>query len=145
MRRLGFLLPVVLAAACATTPGEAPPEAPSRWTAALEPRDAAFADVTATATAVRTAGSTSVQIDVRGAEPGAEHPWHVHEGTCESGGPIVGDPARYQPVRIGAAGRALANAVLDVEIEGGRPYHVNVHRSAAALATVIACGDLREA
>lgn len=143
MRRAAFLLPIVLLFACA--PAAAPPAAQPtvRWSASLEPRPQ-FNDVRASVTAVRSAGGSTVQIELTGAQPGARHPWHVHSGTCGSGGGIVGDAGRYPLVRVGDQGRGLETALIDVELEPGRSYHVNVHRSAEDMGTLIACGELRE-
>jgi hypothetical protein len=142
MRHPALLLPVVLLFACA--PAEPPPVQPTvRWSGSLEPRPQ-FNEVRASVTAVRSAGGSTVQIEVTGAQPGARHAWHVHSGTCATGGGIVGDPGRYPPLRVGTEGRALETALIDVELEPGGSYHVNVHRSPEDLGTVIACGNLRQ-
>jgi hypothetical protein len=143
MRLIALLLPVVLLLGCA--PGAAPAPAPAgRWAATLEARPG-FPAVEARVTAVRAVGSTSVEVELTGAEPNAQHPWHVHQGTCETGGGIVGDPGRYPPLRVGAGGRALEIAVIDVELVAGQSYHVNVHRAPGDMGTIVACGNLREA
>jgi hypothetical protein len=73
---------------------------------------------------------------------GISRPWHVHVGTCGTGGGIVGDPALYRPLLAGEDGTATTSAVIRVGLEVGAPYHVNVHESAEALESIIACGDL---
>jgi FtsP/CotA-like multicopper oxidase with cupredoxin domain len=143
MRHAVRLLPIVLLVACAPAM-EQPAQQPTvRWSASLE-AGPEFDEARASVTAVRTAGGSTVQIEFTGGEPGARHVWHVHSGTCQTGGGIVGDPGRYPPLRVGVAGRALETAVIDVELQPGQRYHVNVHRSADDLATIVACGDLRE-
>ncbi|MDQ3950044.1 MAG: superoxide dismutase family protein [Gemmatimonadota bacterium] len=96
-----------------------------------------------TATARVEGGNTLVMLVLTGLPPGGPYPWHVHDGTCETGGPIVGDPAAYAPLTVGADGRAEANArLLNFKLNEAKKYHVNVHRSAGDLATIIACGQL---
>jgi hypothetical protein len=69
----------------------------------------------------------------------------VHEGTCETGGPITGDATVYPPLTVGADGRAEANArLLNLKLNEAKKYHINVHRSPTDLATIIACGDLND-
>ncbi len=89
-------------------------------------------------------GSSDVSIDIQGAESGGEHPWHVHEGTCGSGGGIVGDPSAYGLLEVGDDGSANGQATIDTTLESGSDYHVNVHASQDDLGTIIACGDLSE-
>jgi hypothetical protein len=78
-----------------------------------------------------------------GLPPGGPYPWHVHDGTCETGGPIVGDATAYAPLMVGADGRAEATArLLGLKLNEAKKYHINVHRSPTDLATIIACGEL---
>lgn len=90
------------------------------------------------------AGTSTASASIGGALPGARHPWHVHAGTCASGGPIVGDPAAYPVLEVGADGRASATASVAVGLDDDAAYFVNVHRSPSDLATIVACGDLRD-
>ena len=87
-------------------------------------------------------GRTTASVNIEGAAPDAVHPWHIHEGKCGSGGPIVGDPMAYPPLRIGADGRAADNATVLVGLNEAKDYFVNVHASTTDLATIVACGDL---
>lgn len=87
-------------------------------------------------------GRTMVSVNIMGATPDAVHPWHIHEGKCGSGGPIVGDPMAYPPLRVGADGRAADNAEILVGLNEAKDYFVNVHASTTDLATIVACGDL---
>jgi hypothetical protein len=77
-----------------------------------------------------------------GATPGAEHPWHIHLGTCDNDEGIFGDPAAYPHLQVGAAGQATAMATLVATLQAGASYFVNVHASAEDLATIVACGEL---
>jgi hypothetical protein len=96
-----------------------------------------------TATARVEGNNTLVTLVLAGLPAGGPYPWHVHDGTCETGGPIVGDPTAYPPLMVGADGRAEANArLLGLKLNEAKKYHVNVHRSPTDLATIIACGQL---
>lgn len=98
-------------------------------------------------TAHMTAGSDAVTASVAmtGARSGGMHPWHVHDGTCATGGPIVGDPGAYNLLTVGSDGSAQGNARLaGVKLNEARNYHVNVHLSPTALGTIIACADLND-
>jgi hypothetical protein len=135
-RNLALLTALGASAACAT-----PLTEPSDWRASVEPR--AGSDVRANVHATSVTGLTSSAINLIGGDSGGTHPWHIHEGTCATGGPIVGDPGAYPPLRPGQAGAATANARVRVQLVPGRDYHINVHRSPQALDQIIGCGDLR--
>lgn len=90
-----------------------------------------------------TAGSTAATISLAGDRSGAVRPWHIHTGACGSGGGIVGPAAAYLPLSVGANGRATAEARLNVGLQAGQNYHVNIHESAGNLGNVLACADLR--
>ena len=86
-------------------------------------------------------GTSSATVEIRGAAPGARHPWHVHTGTCASGGPIVGEANDYDLLEPGPNGTDDQTSAISVGMDENARYHVNVHRSPSDL-TVIACGDL---
>lgn len=88
-------------------------------------------------------GGTHVTVFLTGGSAGGVHPWHVHEGVCESNGPIVGAAAAYPPLQPDASGNANAEAHLEVALEPGGSYYVNIHQSASDLGTVVGCGQLR--
>lgn len=88
------------------------------------------------------AGTSAAAVSIGGAMAGARHPWHVHSGSCGSGGPIVGDPSAYPVLNVGADGNASASANLAVGLNDDADYHVNVHRSPSDPGTIVACGDL---
>lgn len=89
-------------------------------------------------------GQSEVTINIQGAPAGATLPWHVHDGTCATGGPVVGDAAAYPPLKIGDDGKAQGSAKLSVGLSEANKYHVNVHASPSDLGTIIACGDLAD-
>ncbi|MEX0893823.1 MAG: hypothetical protein WEB88_16770 [Gemmatimonadota bacterium] len=96
------------------------------------------------AVAVNTTGnSTAATIALAGDQNGAARPWHIHTGTCGSGGGVVGAAAAYPPLTVGSNGRANAEARLNVGLQAGQSYHVNIHESASNLGNVIACANLR--
>jgi hypothetical protein len=111
------------------------------WTASVAGTPA-FPGVTGAST-VRTEGEQTIaQISIQGATPGAAHPWHVHRGSCQTGGPIEGDMMAYPDLEIGAGGTANAIATIAHRLSAGVSYFVNVHLSQDDLATIVACGNL---
>jgi hypothetical protein len=137
IRALSLAGTLALVAACATPPLIAPRE----WNATLQTRGEGQAR--ATVRAVSGGATTAVAINLAGGEPAGTHPWHIHSGTCATGGPIVGDADRYPPLRPTGAGTAASTATVNAVLVPEQQYHVNVHRSPAALNQVIACGDLQ--
>ena len=111
------------------------------WRASLTGQGTA-AGVTGSSEARVLSGRSNVTLTVRGAMQGATHPWHVHEGSCGSGGPIVGDPGLYSPLRVGNEGQAQGAAQLPLALNEARAYHINVHASPTDMGTIIACGEL---
>jgi hypothetical protein len=96
-----------------------------------------------TATARVEGDNTLATLLLTGLPQGGPYPWHVHDGTCATGGPIVGDASAYPPLMVGADGRTEANArLVNLKLNEAKKYHVNVHRSPSDLATIIACGEL---
>jgi hypothetical protein len=121
---------------------ENPLKAGEDWRANVTGR-ATWTAISGTATARVEGDNTLVTLVLTGLPPGGPYPWHVHDGTCEGGGPIVGDAAAYPPLTVGADGRAEANArLLNLKLNEAKQYHINVHRSASDQATIIACGKL---
>ena len=111
------------------------------WDANLSPR--ANSGVSGSAAARSTLVNSGASVRIWGAQSGARHPWHVHTGTCASGGPILGAASAYPVLAVGSNGGATASASLDVALSEGQSYHVNVHRSPADM-SVISCGDLND-
>lgn len=98
--------------------------------------------VTGTAKVQSVAVGAGATISISGATPGAQHPWHIHRGTCGSNGPIVGNAGSYPVLSVGADGRAAANASIGAALVEETPYYVNVHLSPGALGTIVACGEI---
>jgi hypothetical protein len=123
---------------------ESPLKTGEDWNAKIAGR-AMWTGASGTATARVEGNNTLVTLQLTGLAPGGPYPWHVHEGTCDPGGPIVGDAAVYLPLTVGADGRAEANArLLNLKLNEAKKYHVNVHRSPTDLGTIIACGELND-
>ncbi len=111
------------------------------WNATLAGQGG-FAGVSGTSRATVREGHTIATIALSGARSGGVHPWHVHEGKCGSGGPIVGTMNNYPPLQVGSAGQATAEAHLMLQLNEAREYHVNVHASPSEMGTIVACGAL---
>jgi hypothetical protein len=112
------------------------------WKATITGRSS-WMGASGTATARREGDNTIVTLVLTGLPPGGPYPWHVHDGTCETGGPIVGDATAYPLLTVGVDGRAEANArLVNLKLNEAKKYHINVHRSSTDQATIIACGEL---
>ena len=84
-------------------------------------------------------------VTVRGVFPQGEFPWYLHVGRCEEGsaGPIIGNPDDYQPLLPGPDGVHTATANLRIRLDDTKDHFVTVHRSADAMTTILACGQLQ--
>ena len=136
---------LLVLAACASgggrsDDGDAISDRVGDWSASLSA--VSSAGVSGSAEAQSVAVGTGVRISLTGAQPDGHHPWHVHRGQCGDNGPIVGNAGDYPALHVGSDGRASATATISVALVEETPYYVNVHRSAADLGTIIACGRL---
>ena len=111
------------------------------WSAMIRPVDGSTVSGEATAQS-RAGDSLVVNIKIKGAKAGDTNPWHLHSGGCDSSGAVLGDPARYQAMRVGAKGTGESSTMVRTALTVGIPYSVNVHRSLTDMG-VIACGNLR--
>ncbi|HUF12606.1 MAG TPA: hypothetical protein VMN78_05885 [Longimicrobiales bacterium] len=148
MRKLVLLAVLVLASCTARSEGEDMDDMDTGitdWSAQLAPQ--AGTDIRGTAN-VQTvvvegfAGTTAAAVSIAGADVGARHPWHVHSGSCATGGPIMGPAAEYPVLLVRADGRASASANLAIGLDDNANYHINVHRSPSDLGTIVSCGNL---
>jgi hypothetical protein len=137
MRIAMALVAVAAASGCATVPIFEPRD----WNATVAP--AAGSEVRANVRAVSAPAQTGVAINLAGGEAGAAYPWHIHRGSCGSGGAVVGEMNAYPLLRPNTAGAATATAHVRVQLVPGENYHVNVHQSQQQMGQIIACGDLR--
>lgn len=137
MRKVAVGAVALLLAGCASTVEMRPVES---WTARItadEPDDLRAA-ASVNAGVVETAASVSIA----GAQSGATHPWHIHAGRCGSGGAIVGPASAYTPLSVGGNGQASSTARINVGLEPGGQYYINIHESPANLGTIIGCMQL---
>jgi hypothetical protein len=82
-----------------------------------------------------------VTIELSGANPGSQLPWHIHSGACNGKGSIWGEPSMYPPLRVGQEGAVTGAVTLPVVLPSNGEYAVTVHKSADDMAPV-ACGAL---
>jgi hypothetical protein len=87
-------------------------------------------------------GRTNVTVNIQNATPGAQLPWHIHEGSCGNDRGIVGGAAAYRPLMVGSNGAATGSADVGVSLDEAKDYFVNVHATSTNLQTIVACGDL---
>ncbi len=119
------------------------PTAPGRWTATLASMAGTNVTGTASVMAGSSAGTTSTEITISGAPPNGEHPWHIHSGTCATGGPVVGPATDYTPIKADASGNGTSTGTVNIATPASGDFHVNVHMSPSDMKTIVACGDLR--
>lgn len=80
--------------------------------------------------------------EIFGDTPGAVRPWHVHFGTCASGGDIVGLDSDYLPLVVDGAGADIVSVIVPEPLDVNAFYHVNFHLAPDRQDVIIACGDL---
>ena len=103
-------------------------------------------DISGTVTfAERLNGQTLITIQLAGTTAGGDHPAHIHNNSAAQGGPIAIDLKNVN----GETGRsatnvAQTNAATAITYDQLLTYngYVNVHLSAASLATLIAQGNI---
>ena len=156
MRMLLAISASVALAACATssatpTTGTSVTPPPPGTTSASTPAGATWhaslqsmngTNVSGSATVAPAPGGSTATINIRDAAAGAVHPWHVHVGTCSTGGGIAGPASAYSPLNVTAGGNANSTAQLPMTLDPTQSYHVNVHNSPSDMGTIVACGDL---
>jgi copper chaperone CopZ len=108
------------------------------YTATLAPPAGSSFTVTGSATV----SGTSASVTLANGTPGATYPWHVHVGTCATGGGIFGSPSAYKPITIKKDGTGMSTAKLSMAIPDSGSYHVNIHHSSSDMKTIVSCGDL---
>lgn len=119
------------------------PNVPQAWRAIVASVGAS--GITGSASGTTANDMSHVTINVSGAQSGASHPWHVHEGKCgDASPPIVGDASAYPALTVGADGKATATAHLSVKLNEAKSYIINVHASPTNLGTIVACGDYND-
>src|SRR5206468_12014565 len=95
----------------------------SRWTTTLAPVSEASGAVVGTAELDSTGPATSTaKVSIRGDQPGATRPWHVHHGQCGQDGAVLGSAQDYPPITVGPNGTGSATAALDVATPASGDY-----------------------
>ena len=88
---------------------------------------------------------TRVAVTVERGFPGSNYGWDVREGTCAAPGRVVGATAGYPTLFIGEDERDAKVADVDVRLEPGKPYIINIYSMPVERTTTIACGALTPA
>ena len=120
---------------------ESPTKRGEDWKAALKGMGS-YASVVGQVKANVVEGRTTASVSLEGATNGGQHPWMIHEGSCNMPGAAVGMASDYPLISVGADGRGSANANLPARLDEAKDYVVVVHASQSDLQTVVACGDL---
>src|SRR5271165_1715216 len=82
-------------------------------------------------------GKTKVDISLKGEPDGAVEPAHIHKGPCKTLNPKPSYP-------LTAVTGGKSSTVVDVslaQLQAGT-MAINIHESAAAIQTYVACGDI---
>lgn len=85
---------------------------------------------------------TRVSVTIERGFAGSNYDWDVREGTCAAPGRVVGDTASYPTLFVGEDERDMKVADIDVPLERGKPYIINIYTSPVERTTTIACGAL---
>ncbi len=114
----------------------------TNYVATLAGKDGRKVHGTATVTPSADGSSTEVAVTLTDDTPGATRPWHIHAGSCEKSGGVVGGGRVYTPIAINDKGQGTGKATLPVALADTATYYVNIHDAAAAMGIIVACGDL---
>ncbi len=112
------------------------------YVATLAGKDGRKVHGTATVTPTKDGTGTEVSVTLDDDTPGAKRPWHIHTGSCEKSGGVVGGGRAYAPIVIDDNGHGTGKATLAVALADTTTYYVNIHDAAAAMGIIAACGDL---
>ena len=88
------------------------------------------------------AGSTVVEVKLKGDAAASVRPWHIHIGSCTQPGGVLGGGKSYTPVTVDATGAGESKATLPIVMPDTGSYYVNIHESAANMAKIAGCGNL---
>jgi len=86
-------------------------------------------------------GGTRANATLTRGSAGGTHPWHIHEGTCDVSGDIIGDPGAYPLLRPDASGDASATLLIPIALSLDAEYSVRLHQ-APDDDTLVGCGEL---
>ena len=120
---------------------ESPTKKGEDWSATLRGMGG-FASVSGEVKATSLEGKTEARVAVKGAVAGGQHPWMIHEGSCNLPGAGVGTASDYPVITITADGSGTAVANLMHRLDEAKDYIAVVHASQSDMNTIVACGDL---
>jgi hypothetical protein len=86
-------------------------------------------------------GQSTVALRVTGLQPGAAHPWRIHEGRCGEVGALFGNAYTYGTIRVNDQGVAEASATLP-QLDIAKRYKVRLFLSPSDSTSEVACGNL---
>lgn len=110
------------------------------WMATIEPTsDAGHGG---SATVWLEGDQTVARVTLTHGSAGGHHPWHIHRGTCGSGGGVVGSGSDYPQLHPASDADAVATARLNVVLDENASYYINIHQSSSAMGTIVGCGNL---
>ena len=146
----GLIISAAALAACGGRAVEIDPKAQpvtDRWNATLSSPTALAGAVQVSGTGwmgrrEKDASQTKAHVDISNAAPGGRHPWHVHRGQCGDDLGVLGPADAYPVLEVDGDGKASADADLPLPLPATGQYFINVHASAANMATIVACGNL---
>lgn len=114
------------------------------YVATLVGKEGRKASGSATVTPTKDGTGTEVVVTLADDTPGATRPWHIHTGSCEKSGGVVGGGRAYAPIVINDKGQGTGKATLAVALADTATYYVNIHDAAQAMSIIVACGDLKK-
>lgn len=91
---------------------------------------------TGTATLTQVSGGVQVVLAIKGG-PATAQPAHIHTGTCAD---LKGVVYPLTSVTAGASTTTVKGITIDQLLKS--PMAINVHKSAADLATYVSCGNI---
>jgi hypothetical protein len=114
------------------------------YVATLVGKDGRKAHGSATVTPTQDGTGSEVAVTLTDDTPGATRPWHIHTGSCEKSGGVVGGGRAYVPIVINDKGQGTGKATLAVALADTATFYVNIHDAAQAMGIIVACGDLKK-
>jgi hypothetical protein len=80
----------------------------------------------------RGADSTQIELKIKDAGVAQTYLWHVHQGSCETNGEIVGMATAYPELTTGSDGQGASNVTLALATPSEGAYSVHLHAKSAA-------------
>lgn len=86
-------------------------------------------------------GGTRANATLTGGSAGGSHPWHLHDGGCDTNGAVIGNASAYPTLRPDESGNASATVTLPITLALDAPYSIHLHQSPED-DTLVGCGEL---